>query len=422
MIDLRRNWSGSRTFQAREIHQPKTLDDLQRIVSKSERAKAIGSRHSFNSIADTSGDLISLEHFDHVVEIDEQTSSATVGGGMPYASFCRELDAAGYAVHNMASLPQITLAGACSTATHGSGDSCGNLATAVRALTLVTGKGELVTLDRETNEDDFRAVVVGIGAFGIITEMTLDLRPAFQVRQDIYEELPHSELWKHFDEIMSLGYSVSLFTDWQGRTVNQLWVKRIVEPQSTITAEQELYGAQLATVVVHPSPGKPGADCNDQLGAVGPWHQRLPHFRDDAVGPTGEDLQTEYFVDRRYAVDALQSVAELEDELRPLLKTSEIRTVAADDLWMSTAFESDCIGIHFSWQMDLPAVEDLMPLIEQQLRPFSPRPHWGKLFTMPSDEIASRYPRFEDFRAHVEKYDPNGTFRNEFLDNLLSVR
>lgn len=422
MEDLRRNWSGSRMFQARRVHQPGTLEELQGIVARSDRVKAIGSRHSFNSIADTPGDLISLEHFGRVVRIDQERLTATVGGGMPYSRFCSELNDAGFAVHNMASLPQITLAGACATATHGSGDSCGNLATAVRSLTLVSGTGQVLTLDRENNPDDFRAVVVGLGAFGIITEMTLDLRTAYHVRQDIYERLPHEQLWEHFDAIMALGYSVSLFTDWQGDSVNQLWVKQVVDPQSTVEAEPELFGAQLASVVLHPSPEKPGDECTEQLGLVGPWHQRLPHFRVDAIGPTGEDLQTEYFVDRQYAVEALRAVAGLEEQLRPLLKTSEIRTVAADDLWMSTAYESDCIGIHFSWRMDLPAVEELMPDIERELEPFRPRPHWGKLYSIPPEAVASRYPQFEAFQTKVQQYDPQGTFRNEFLDSLLSAR
>jgi alditol oxidase len=419
MVDLRRNWAGNQRFQPSNVHQPGSRGELHRIVAGSTRVKAIGSRHSFNTIADTSGDLISLANFDHVTHIDPDRMTATVGAGIPYASFCAELHEAGYAVHNMASLPQITLAGACATATHGSGDQNGNLATAVRALTLVTAEGDAVTIDREEQPDDFRAIVVGLGGFGIVTDMTLDILPAYSVRQDIYDDLPLDALWSHFDEIMGLGYSVSLFTDWQGQAVNQLWIKRLDDPTSPVIAEPEKFGSKLSTVLRHPSPGKPVEDCTEQLGSSGPWHERLPHFRVNAVGSTGEDLQTEYFVDRRFALDALKTVADLKSQLAPVIKVSEVRTVAADDLWMSTAYRSDCVGIHFSWHMNVPAVDSLMPVIEEALRPFAPRPHWGKLFTMAPDEIASRYPRFQEFRDTMHRYDPHGKFRNPFLDKYV---
>ncbi len=415
------NWAGNQRFQAKQLHEPRTIAEVQRIIAASERVKPIGSRHSFSAIADTGGDLVSLEHFARVIDLDPEQMTATVGAGKRYGDFCAELHTLGYAVHNMASLPQITLSGACATATHGSGDQNGNLATAVRALTIVTADGEVVTIDRQKDQDDFNAIVVGLGGFGIITDMTLDIRLAYTVRQDIYDNLPVSALWNSFDEIMASGYSVSLFTDWQGDHVNQLWVKRLDDPENRASVEPEIYGARLSEVVRHPSPGKPVEHCTDQLGAAGPWHERLPHFRMNAIGETGEELQTEYFVDRTHAVPALQAIAGIQESLAPLIKTSEIRTVAADDLWMSPGYGSDYVGIHFSWKNDIDAAHRLMPIIEDALAPFQPRPHWGKLFTMPAKEIASRYPRFADFRALMQRYDPDGKFRNGYLDSLMSA-
>lgn len=413
------NWARNQTFQAQGLHEPESIDEVQRIVASSQRVKAIGTRHSFGLIADTNGDLISLRRYHQTMQIDPEHMTATVGAGLPYGRFCADLHTLGYAVHNMASLPQITLGGACATATHGSGDQHGNLATAVRALTLVTASGDIVTLDREQQPDDFRAVVVGLGGFGVVTDMTLDIRRTFTVRQDIYENLPVSAISGHFDEIMARGYSVSLFTDWQGDLVNQLWVKQALDDSEQAPIEPEMFGARLSEVVRHPSPGKPVEHCTDQLGAAGPWHERLPHFRMDAIGEHGDELQTEYFVDRKHAVAALMAVAGIQDQLAPLIKTSEVRTVASDDLWMSPSYESDCVGIHFSWKPDYAAVNQLLPVIEDTLRPFQPRPHWGKLFSIPTNEVASRYPRYEDFRSTTRRFDPDGKFRNGFLETYV---
>jgi alditol oxidase len=413
------NWSGNQTFQAAAIHEPRSLDELRQIVAASTNAKAIGSRHSFNTIADTPGDLISLRAFDEILEIDHRNQTARVGAGIPYGQFCSALHQAGYAVHNMASLPQITLGGACATATHGSGDGNGNLATAITRLTLIKADGSIIELDRDENPDDFRAVVVGLGGFGIIVDLTVELRPTFIVQQHIYDHLPLDSVWESFDEIMATGYSVSLFTTWQEETVEQLWIKQIVGPGQQPAVPSELFGARLAAVTRHPSPGKPDHDCTDQLGAPGPWHDRLPHFRMEAVGPNGDDLQAEYFVDRRHAVDALKVIVEHRDLIAPIIKTSEIRTVAADDLWMSTAYGADTVGIHFSWTSDLPEVMNRLPAIEQLLEPFEPRPHWGKLFTMRPEHIASRYPMFSQFQNTMRRYDPDQKFRNQFLEQYI---
>jgi alditol oxidase len=413
------NWSRNQKFGAARVHEPKTLDELCSIVAKSSKLKAFGSRHSFNAIADTTGDHVSLGHFDEIIEIDHQNGTARVGAGIPYGRFCAELHRAGYAVHNMASLPQISLAGACATATHGSGDRNGNLATAVRALTLVKADGSVDRLNRDEHPDDFRAVVVGLGGFGIIADLTLDIRPAYSVQQHIYENVPLSNVWGKFDDIMASGYSVSLFASWQKDVVEQLWIKKTVTPGQQTSVSSELFGEKLADVTRHPSPGKPEGDCTDQLGSPGPWYERLPHFRMDAVGPNGDDLQTEYFVDRRHAVPALQVIVENRELVAPIIKVSEIRSMAADDIWMSMAYGVDTVGIHFSWKTDVDAVMERLPVLEQLLEPFAPRPHWGKMFALDPGTLASRYPMFPRFRDLMIEYDPDGVFRNQFLSTYI---
>jgi alditol oxidase len=414
-----RNWAGNQQFHAQQTIQPETTGELREIVRSSDRVKAIGTRHSFSPIADTDGTIISMASFDRILELDEQHQTVSVGAGMPYGSFCAQLNEAGYAVHNMASLPQITIGGACATATHGSGDQNGNLATAVTSLRLVTAEGDSIEIHRERDPDRFRAMVVGLGGFGIVTDLTLEIRPTYAVRQDIYEGLPLPSMLEHFDEIMAIGYSVSLFTDWQGDTVNQLWIKRVIEPDEVTPAPQTMFGADLAKIQRHPLPSEPGNRCTEQLGASGPWHERLPHFRIDSLGDSGEELQSEYFVSRDYARDALNAVSELSNVLEPIIKTSEIRTVAADDLWMSPAFQSDCVGIHFTWHPDWSTVQRALPQIESALDPYAPRPHWGKLFTIGPEKVAERYPRFTDYQQLMRHYDPQGRFTNQFLDRYI---
>jgi alditol oxidase len=419
MVSFTGNWAGNLQFQAGYYHRPETVEEIQEIVRKSQHVKAVGARHSFSPIADTRGDLISMENFNNVRSVDQDRMQVTVEAGMPYGTFCAQLHEVGYAVHNMASLPQITVGGACATATHGSGDQNGNLATAVTAMTLVTATGDVVEIDRERDPDDFRAIVVGLGGFGIVLDLTLKIQPTFSVRQDIYEQLPLTKLLDNFDEIMALGYSVSLFTDWQGDFVNQLWIKRILDANSPASIDREIHGATLAETRLHPLPEKSAESCTDQLGASGPWHERLPHFTMDALGTAGDELQTEYFVARSHAREALETVGALEQVLAPIIKTSEIRSVAEDDLWMSPSYTSACVGIHFTWKPDWTAVRKVSPVIEDALAPYSPRPHWGKLFTLEPASVAQRYPRFAEFQNMMRQYDPDGRFTNAFLDRYI---
>jgi xylitol oxidase len=410
------NWAGNVTYGAARWHWPETVEQVQEVVNRSRRVRVLGSRHSFNRIADTPGDLISLEHFDHVVTIDRERLTATVAGGVRYGQLGQRLHQAGFMLHNLASLPHISIAGAGATATHGSGDRNGNLATAVAALEIVTASGELVTLSRENTGGAFDGAVVGLGGLGVVTRVTLDISPAFEVRQDVYENLPLAQLEAHFDEISSSAYSVSLFTDWQRPLFNQVWLKRQVTDGAELEAEPEFFGATRAMRKLHPIGSLSAENCTEQMGVRGPWHERLPHFRMEFTPSSGEELQTEYLVPRQHALPALRAVLGLRDPFGPLLLISEVRTIAADNLWMSPCYHQACVAIHFTWKKDWPAVKHLLPRIEGALAPFDARPHWGKLFTMAPERVQALYPRLPEFRELLRRYDPNGKFRNEFLD------
>lgn len=419
MINQPGNWAGNYTYGAAHIHQPETVEQIQELVRRSDRVKALGTRHSFNDIADSPGDLISLEKFDKIVGLDHERSTVTVEAGVRYGRLARWLHDNGYALHNLASLPHISVAGACATATHGSGDKHGNLATAVSALEMVTGSGDLAALSREQNPEEIDGAVVSLGGLGIVTKLTLDISPTFELRQDVYENLPLSELENHFDELTSRAYSVSLFTDWQEARFNQAWLKRQVDDGATFTAEPELFGAPLATSNLHPIAALSAENCTEQMGVGGPWFERLPHFRMDFTPSSGEELQSEYLVPRHHALSALHVIDQLRDRVAPLLQISEIRTIAADDLWMSPCYKQDCIGIHFTWKKDWEGVRKLLPVIEENLAPFKARPHWGKLFTMSPTGLHLLYERLPDFWKLLQHYDPQGKFHNAFLERYI---
>jgi xylitol oxidase len=414
-----RNWAGNLEYGARTLHEPTAMDELRELVSRSERLRPLGSRHSFNAIADTTADQVSLARMPRRFEVDARAGTVTVDAATRYGDLCGPLHEAGFALHNMASLPHISVAGACATGTHGSGDRSGSLSTAVSGLELVIVDGEVVRLSRTDNPGTFELAVVGLGALGVITAVTLDIEPAYQVRQDVYEDLPVASVVDHFDELTSAAHSVSLFTEWRGPIIDMVWLKQRVSEGDASQGAGQLLGAVAATVNRHPIPSLPADACTPQLGVAGPWHERLPHFRLDHTPSAGEELQSEFFVAREHAVDAFLAVDAHRDRIAPLIQVTEIRTIAADDLALSMAFERDSVAIHFTWKADWDGVRALLPDIEAALRRFEPRPHWGKLFTMPGDEVRSRYPRRVEVAALAHRHDPNGMFRNDFVDRYL---
>ncbi len=416
--DQGQNWSEHVAFSATAIHHPKTLDEVRAIVAAASKVRAFGARHSFNTIADTPGDHLSLERLDRVVAIDPERRTVTVEGGIRYAELGPQLQAAGFALHNLASLPHVSVAGAVATATHGSGDRNGNLATAVSGLELVTGAGDVVTLSRERDGDAFLGAVVGLGALGIVTKLTLDLQPTFTVRQTIYDNLREARLAADFDGIMGGAYSVSLFTDWRDERIRQSWVKRREGVDAMPEEGASYFGATPAPRPRVLSETSAPSNVTEQHGVPGPWHERLPHFRPHVM-PGGDELQSEYFVPRQHAVAAIRALGTLRARLAPLVKLSEFRSMTADNLWLSMAYERDTVGLHFTWQKDWSGVSGLLPAIEEALAPFDARPHWGKLFTMDAARVQALYPRLADFRALAQQYDPAGKFRNAFLEQYI---
>jgi xylitol oxidase len=394
-----RNWAGNYAFGARELHRPRSLDELRRIVAGAPRVHVIGARHSFTGIGDSDA-LVSLEELPADVAYDGDT--VTVGAALRYGDLAGELDARGLALHNLASLPHITVAGAVATATHGSGEGNGNLATAVAGLELVTSEGDVLRVAR--GDPDFGGMVVNLGALGAVTRVTLDVEPAYQVAQHVVEDVP----WEALPDVLGAAYSVSAFTRWD--VVDSLWVKRRVEqPLPALPGRP-------ATVERHPSPGLDATGCTPQLGVPGPWAARLPHFRLEFTPSHGEEIQSEYFVARERAAEAIAAMREAGPAVRDVLQVSELRTVAADELWLSPQHGRATLGVHFTWVRDQPAVERALREVEAALLPLGATPHWGKLFlTPPAPE------RADDFRALARRLDARGAFRNAWLADSVGL-
>jgi xylitol oxidase len=415
----RTNWAGNYEYHAEHLYQAKTAEEAQQAVKSCTSLKALGARHSFNGIADSTANQIQLKQLDQM-SIDKQARTVTVGAGVTYGQLAPYLDEQGYALHNLASLPHISVVGACATATHGSGVKNGNLSTAVSAIELITADGSIVELSEKKDGERFRGAVVGLGGLGVITKITLNIQPTFQMAQVVYQNLSMSQLEHNLDTIFSSGYSVSLFTDWQNNRVTQVWIKSKLESGKPYKPAPEFYGATLATQKLHPLAGHSAENCTEQQGIPGPWYERMPHFRMNFTPSSGAELQSEYFVPRSQGYQAIRAVEQLRDQITPHLFITELRTIDADNLLMSPCNNQPSMAIHFTWKPEWPEVKKLLPMIEDKLAPFNARPHWAKLFTMPPAQLKQRYgKRMTDYQALLKHYDPNRKFRNDFLNTNI---
>ncbi len=413
-----KNWAGNITYSTDNVFYPETTEALQQLVKDHARIKALGTKHCFNRIADSSNNLVSTSKLNKVLSLDTANNTVTVEAGIKYGELAPYLDSKGFALHNLASLPHISVGGSIATATHGSGIKNGNLSSAVVGLEVVTADGQVVNFSKELDGEKLNAVVVGLGAIGISTKVTLKVEPTYQVRQYVFTGMPMAQLKNNFEEIMSAGYSVSLFTDWQSDLINEVWIKSRVDDGKDHSGP-EFFGAKAAQKNLHPIIALSAENCTPQMGVPGPWYERLPHFKMGFTPSSGKELQTEYFVPLSNAVDAMEAVYRLGKEIGPHLFITEIRTIAADDLWMSPCYHQTSVTIHFTWKQETEAVLHLLPQIEKVLAPYNARPHWGKVFTMSPKVLESRYEKLAEFKKLVAEYDPRGKFRNEFLEKNI---
>ncbi|MFM2326354.1 MAG: hypothetical protein RIR31_556 [Bacteroidota bacterium] len=413
----RTNWAGNLTYSTDNLLTPKNITELQEAIKTCKKLRGLGTKHCFNKIADSDQNQISSSAFNKVVSLDKINNTVTVEAGIKYGEFCKYLDDNGYALHNLASLPHISVAGACATSTHGSGLKNGSLATAVVAIEFVNGKGELVQLTKEKDGGEFLGAVVNLGALGMVTKLTLGLQPTFKMKQVVYQNLPMSELENNFEAIMSAGYSVSLFTDWKNKNVSEVWIKSKSDDMKNVAPT--FYGATLATKNLHPIEALDPINCTEQMAVEGPWYERMPHFKMGFTPSSGKELQSEFFIPFENAFQGLMAIEKLNEKVSPHLMITEVRAIAADDLLMSPFYKKACVAFHFTWKQEIEAVNAVLPFIEQALAPYNPRPHWGKVFTMQPAVLQSRIEKLNEFTSLMSKHDPEGKFRNAFIDTNL---
>jgi xylitol oxidase len=420
---MRRNWAGNHIFAARELREAGTVAQVQEIVAGADRVRVLGAGHSFNDIADSAGIQLSLAGLERVVRVDPQRRRVTVDGGIRYGDLAPVLQARGWALANLASLPHVSVAGAVMTATHGSGSEIGNLATQVVAFDLVTAGGDIVTLSREGDGDLFRGAVVSLGALGAVVGLTLAVEPAYLVRQDVFTGLPYAVLEAEFDAVFCAGTSVSVFADWRGDRAGSVWVKdRVADGVGAASAgRRDFFGAVPAERKMHPLPEGDAGDCTEQMGVPGPWHERLPHFRMGFAPSHGAEIQAEFFVPRENGGRAVAAMRRHGARLAPVLMVSELRTVAGDDLWLSPASRGPCVGVHFTFRRDPEGVRAVLPAIEADLAALGAVPHWGKVTTMDPAVIRARMPRLAEFGDLVRSLDPGGKFGNAYVERILGA-
>src|SRR5260370_1692196 len=402
------NWAGNFEYSTESLYPANSVEQVCEFVKTQNKLKVLGTRHCFNKIADSTSHLLSLKAMDEVVALDPDAHTVTVAAGMTYGQLSPYLHSKGFALNKLGWLAHISGGGSCSTGTHGSGDKNGNLATAVSGLEIVTADGDVIKLFRQKDGEKFSGAVVGLGALGVITKVTLDIQPTFLMRQYVYENLPLDQVKDHFEAIESSAYSVSLFTDWQKRRFNEVWIKTRIEKGQAFNATPEFFGAKPATRNLHPIAELSAENCTEQMGVPVPGYERVPHFRIGFTPSAGKELQSEYFVPRQHAVEAILAVEGLRDQVTPHLMITEIRAIAADNFWLSPCRQQPCITIHFTWKPDWPAVSALLPVIERELAPFNARPHWGKLFTVTPARLKSLYEKLPDFIQLAKRLDPHG--------------
>ncbi|UWD85350.1 D-arabinono-1,4-lactone oxidase [Curtobacterium flaccumfaciens] len=414
----RTNWAGNVTYRASALARPTSVAELQQLVASTPRLTALGSRHSFNTIADTDAVQVALSDLPPVLDIDTSRRVVRVAAGMTHSQVAAGLEACGWALGNLASLPHISTAGAVATGTHGSGVRNPSLAQAVVGLDVVRASGALAHVDASSPDGLLDAHRVGIGALGVVTAVELAIEPTFQVATTVHLDLPWDAVAAQFDQVMSDAYSVSMFTSFDDRGARQVWVKHRVDEVAP-TVDLVALGARAASGPVHPGENDP-AGVTEQGGVPGPWSERLPHFRSSFTPSTGAEIQAEYLIPAASAVSVLEALRPLASLFAPILIAAEVRTIAADTAWLAPSSGRQSVGLHFTFRRDAAAVAATVARIEDVLEPFDPRPHWGKVSAASAERLHEAYPRLSDFAALARDLDPTGRFRNAFLARILS--
>jgi L-gulono-1,4-lactone dehydrogenase len=426
---LWRNWAGNQQCAPYAVERPRSEPEVVALVQAAaeagRRVKVVGSGHSFTGIACTDGHMVDLSDYRRVVAHDRDARTVTVQAGITLADLCEELDLRGFALENMGDVGYQSLAGATATATHGTGVRFGNLSSRITGLSVVTAAGDVITCSGEDNADVFEVARVGLGALGVVSTITLQCVPAFNLHA-VEEPMRVDDVLTDFDGFMAGEDHVEFYwvphTGWaltkrNRRTDEPVRPRgRVKEFADDILMPNVAFGAlcrvgrrfprsipRLAKLV--PSTGR--IDYVDRSDKVF-TSPRLVHF-----------YEMEYAVPRGAVPEALNRIRDLIDRLGvPISFPVEVRAVAADDIPLSTAYgrDTDYIAVHVyrgtPYDQYFQGVESIMD-------DYDGRPHWGKLHNQTAATLAPRYPRWEAFQAARARLDPDGLFTNPYLDRVL---
>jgi xylitol oxidase len=431
------NQSGNVRFSAKRYATPETVEELCTVVREAERVSVIGARHSCSTCADSdNGTLISLHKLETSLEVDAMARTVTCTATLSCGELAARLHRSGWALSaGLPSMPGISIAGAISTASHGSGDNSPSLLGALVEVSYVDADGSVVTCCGGLHapsiscatDDSLQAVL--FGCLGVLVEVTLRVEESFDVRQDVYVSMPWARLEDtHFlDQTFAEAYSVSLFvTDWAAETngiSTAIFKRRVGSHTPPPPPSETLYGGTLASSPVHPLPGRATSMLSPQGEPAGPGHERLFHYRDSlGLGSSDNDhldvLFSEYLVPREDAVAAIGALRQIGKQFSHRLVATELRTVAADEAWLNPCYRRPSLAITLMWKNSEPLVRTLLPLVESSLASLRPRPHWGSFFLLGPSPLAAAYTKLEAFRKVVHSLDPHGKFQNAFTERF----
>uniref|UniRef100_A0A915D0Y3 FAD-binding PCMH-type domain-containing protein n=1 Tax=Ditylenchus dipsaci TaxID=166011 RepID=A0A915D0Y3_9BILA len=419
------NWGGNFNFSTQDIKYPTTTAGVQQLVKECKgKIRPVGTRHSFSEIANTNDTLICLVHMNLILSVDPSVPSVTVQAGITYTDLIPFLQSIGLAIPMMASLGEISIAGAINTAVHGSGAGIGNLATQVLGLQMVLADGSVVQYSKGQNDTELAAATVGLGALGIVTQVTLQAQPTYNLAINVFENMDMSVLDTQLYNITHSGYAINMWSTFGTPGVlDQVWITTKVDSNgvNAYGNVSQLYGAPAATAQSSPIAALPPTYVVPQMGIVGPYYERLTDYDLGLSGQEGQQTQSEYYVDFDDFVPALKALQTLSAEINAVVYVALFRITEKDELWMSPQYKKTTMAIHFSWQPKLDQVMALLPKIEAALAPFNPIPHWGKLYTLKPEQYLPLLPKYPEWREQVELHDPTHKFRNKWLEENIFV-
>lgn len=424
-----RNWAGNQVAHPQSIESPRNVGELAEVVAQAsalgQKIKAVGSGHSFTSAAATDGRMLRLENLRGITHVDREKNQVTVGAGTRLSELNNLLNAEGLALANMGDIAYQTVAGAISTSTHGTGKALTGLAGQVVAMTMVNGNGEIVECSATSHSDVFEAGRVSVGALGVVSQYTLQVVPAFRLRaleqpmrlDDVLENAHDLSATNDHFEFFWIPHTKWALTKRNNRTDDELqplprvrgWVEKTF-------MENYAFGAVCRVGRARPSLIPRLATALPSSGSREYVDQSFKIFASPRIV---RFYEMEHALPVEAVVPALKEIRAMVDRKGYLLNFPvEVRFTKGDDVALSTAYGRDSayIAVHVYKGMEC---EPFFRDVEDILRGYDARPHWGKMHYRDAAELSTLYPKWNDFIALRDRLDPGRTFANAYTDTVF---